>query len=123
MNLFLRLQSLSSVFPALFHGREIFTAYLLPFLWQSGDQHQVAEVVLQILTNIGAAAGSYSSQDNEDVSSSHCLSIPWWAADEEVIPRLVDRFVLKGNFIKFYYGNTLMLAADGFNDILIIFPN
>jgi hypothetical protein len=24
------------------------------------------------------------------------MSIPWWASDDDVIPRLVDRFVLKG---------------------------
>ncbi|CAG2104988.1 unnamed protein product [Medioppia subpectinata] len=86
--------SLSSVFPALFHGREIFTTYLLPFLWQSGDQHQVSELILQILTNIGASAGAEGGMDD-----SECVSIPWWAADD-VIPRLVDRFVLKASTSK-----------------------
>jgi hypothetical protein len=67
----------------------------LPFLWQSGDQHQVSEVILQILTNIGAAAGACDATaiiGNER----QCMSIPWWASDDDVIPRLVDRFVLKG---------------------------
>lgn len=87
----LTFQSLSSVFPTLFHGREIYSSYLLPFLWQSGDQHQVSELILQILTNIGAAAGS----DGSHIEEGQCVSIPWWASDD-VIPRLVDRFVLKG---------------------------
>lgn len=88
---------MSTVFPAIFHGREIFVDYLLPFLWQSCDNPQIGEIVLQILTNIGAAAGSYSFQGAGD--DNHTLSsVPWWAADEDVIPRLVDKFILKGIF-------------------------
>ena len=45
--------SLSTVFPAIFYGKEIFTNYLLPFLWS--EQQEIGEVVLQILTNIGAS--------------------------------------------------------------------
>jgi len=90
--------SLSSVFPAIFYGREIFTDFLLPFLWQSEDHPEVGEIVLQILTNIGASAGSYKIEtcSGESASSgvSSLSSIPWWAADEDIIPRIVEKFVL-----------------------------
>ncbi|RWS10891.1 hypothetical protein B4U79_10779 [Dinothrombium tinctorium] len=90
------IHSLSSVFPAIFYGREIFTDYLLPFLWHGSDNPQIGEIVLQILTNIGASAGSYPIQPmNSDERNNVLLSIPWWAADDDVIPRLIDKFILK----------------------------
>ncbi|KAH9410377.1 Sister chromatid cohesion protein PDS5 A [Tyrophagus putrescentiae] len=82
------IHTLSNVFPALFHGREIFNAYLLPFLWQCGTQHQIAETVLQILTNIGATAFSDSMEALENTT------VPWWAENEEFITRLVDKYIL-----------------------------
>ncbi|KAI1280333.1 Sister chromatid cohesion protein PDS5 -like protein B [Halotydeus destructor] len=84
--------ALSSVFPAIFHGREIFTSFLLPFLWQQTDNPHIAEIVLQILTNVGASAGSYQTTTNSDGT---VVSVPWWAADEDTIPRMIDRFILK----------------------------
>jgi sister-chromatid-cohesion protein PDS5 len=90
--------ALSSVFPAIFYGREIFTDYLLPFLWQSSDHPEIAEVVLQILTNIGCTAGTQSVVRSDGTSS--LTSIPWWATDEETIPRIIDRFVLKSTSTK-----------------------
>ncbi|RWS23881.1 hypothetical protein B4U80_05305, partial [Leptotrombidium deliense] len=93
------IHSLSSVFPAIFYGREIFSEYLLPFLWQGTDNPQIGEIVLQILSNIGATAGSYavSSLGGDETT---LLSVPWWAADEEVIPRLINKFVLKASSTK-----------------------
>ena len=86
--------ALSSVFPAIFYGREIFTDYLLPFLWQSTEHPEVGEIVLQILTNIGCSAGPQTVVRAD--GSSVLTSIPWWATDEtDIIPRIIDRFVLK----------------------------
>lgn len=81
--------ALSSVFPAIFYGREIFTDYLLPFLWQNSDNPQIAELVLQILTNIGAAGGAFTTAEEANAA------VPWWAADEDTIPRLIDKFIIK----------------------------
>lgn len=75
----------------MFHGREIFTDYLLPFLWQSGEQEQISEIVLQILTNVGGPLATYTGQE----TNGHC-ALPWWASDEDVVPRLVDKFIIKG---------------------------
>lgn len=91
------LQALSTVFPAIFHGRDIFTDYLLPFLWKSTDFPHIGEIVLQILTNVGGAQSSLrANQSNNGQSSTGLHSIPWWAADEEVVPNLIDMFILKG---------------------------
>ena len=91
--------SLSSVFPAIFYGKEIFTDYLLPFLWQSGDHPEVGEIVLQILTNIGSSAGSYklegSSGESASSGVSSLASVPWWASDEDIIPKIVEMFIEK----------------------------
>lgn len=91
------IHTLSNVFPALFHGREIFNAYLLPFLWQCGTQHQIAETVLQILTNIGATAFSDSMEALENTT------VPWWAENEEFITRLVDKYILNGTIAESIY--------------------
>lgn len=87
--------SLSSVFPAIFYGREIFTDFLLPFLWESNDNPVIAEIVLQILANIGPSANSFQTTNDD---SNQVGSLPWWAADEDTIPRLIDRFILKRKF-------------------------
>ncbi|KAF7494831.1 Sister chromatid cohesion protein PDS5 -like protein B [Sarcoptes scabiei] len=84
---------LSVVFPALFYGREIFNTYLLPFLWQCGDHPQIAELVMQILDNIGATAFS----DSETLENS---IIPWWAENEDFISRLIDKYILKASTTK-----------------------
>lgn len=86
------------MFPALFFGREIFTAYLLPFLWQCGDNYEIAEIVLQILTNIGSTAFSESD-------SAENTSIPWWASNEDFISRLIEKFILHGKKIVYYLLN------------------
>lgn len=88
---------LSSVFPALFHGREIFNN-LLPFLWQCGENHKVAELVLQILTNIGSTA----ALDTETVGNT---VIPWWA-ENDFVERLTEKFILSGK---------LMCCSHAFN--------
>lgn len=88
--------ALSSVFPAIFHGREIFTEYLLPFLWHDSDNPQIAEVVLQILANIGSSASSYHTTDSDN--DGNIVSVPWWAADEDTIPRLIEKFIIKRKF-------------------------
>lgn len=60
---------LSTVFPAIFYGKEIFTNYLLPFLWQT-EQPEIGEVVLQILTNIGASMNYEGTYNYEQFSLS-----------------------------------------------------
>lgn len=91
--------SLSSVFPAIFYGREIFLDYLLPFLWQGHENPEIGEIVLQILTNIGVTAGT-SKNDATQSGTSALTSIPWWAADEDVIPRIIENFILKPSSTK-----------------------
>jgi len=93
------IHSLSSVFPAIFYGREIFTQYLLPFLWESADHPEVAEVVLQILTNVGASVGAIKSASSTSTSAK-LKSIPWWAQDEDIIQRIIDKFILKASSTK-----------------------
>ena len=85
---------LSTVFPAIFYGKEIFTNYLLPFLWQT-EQPEIGEVVLQILTNIGASM-NYEGCNQE---SDHQVILPWWASGD-VIPKIIDRFILKASTSK-----------------------
>lgn len=84
--------SLSTVFPAIFHGREIFTEYLLPFLWQTTDNPEIGEIVLQILANIGSISGGALPEESK---SAYLTSVPWWAADEDVIPRIIEKFIVK----------------------------
>ena len=94
--------SLSSVFPAIFYGRKIYTDFLLPFLWHSADNPDIAEVVLQILTNIGGSCGaaaasqeSSGGSSDKNSTSSSLTSIPWWAsADEDTINRIIDKFII-----------------------------
>jgi len=83
---------LSTVFPAIFYGKEIFTNYLLPFLWQT-EHPEIGEVVLQILTNIGASM-NYEGCNQEAINT-----IPWWAGGD-VIPKIIDSFVLKASTSK-----------------------
>lgn len=83
-------QIISVVFPALFYGRDIYNSYLLPFLWHRDTHPEVAEIVLQILTNIGAT--SYS--DLEPLNTNTVL--PWWTESEDFVSRLIDNFILKG---------------------------
>lgn len=84
--------SLSTVFPAIFYGREIFIDYLLPFLWQTTDHPEIGEIVLQILSNIGSISGGGLPEEGKNAFLS---SVPWWAADEDVIPRIIDKFIVK----------------------------
>lgn len=83
---------LSTVFPAIFYGKEIFTNYLLPFLWQT-ENIEIGEVVLQILTNIGASM-NYEGCNQEAINV-----LPWWATGD-VIPKIIDRFILKASSSK-----------------------
>lgn len=83
---------LSTVFPAIFYGKEIFTNYLLPFLWQT-ENPEIGEVVLQILTNIGASM-NYEGCNQEAINV-----LPWWATGD-VIPKIIDRFILKASSSK-----------------------
>lgn len=107
------LQALSSVFPAIFFGREIFTDYLLPFLWKSVNNPVISEIVLQILTNVGGAQGSYQQNSaGSDQNSTILHSIPWWAADDEVIPNLIDKFILKGIILFIVCFNTNFLCRS-----------
>lgn len=94
--------SLSSVFPSIFYGREIFIDYLLPFLWQGNENAEVGEIVLQILTNIGVTAGTSKNDTTTTTTSgtSSLTSIPWWATDEDVIPRVIENFILKPSSTK-----------------------
>ena len=84
--------SLSTVFPAIFYGREIFTDYLLPFLWQTSDNPEIGEIVLQILANIGSISGGALP---DETKNAYLTSVPWWAADEDVIPRIIEKFIVK----------------------------
>lgn len=84
--------SLSTVFPAIFYGREIFIEYLLPFLWQTTDNPEIGEIVLQILANIGSTSGGALP---DETKNAYLSSVPWWAADEDVIPRIIDKFIVK----------------------------
>lgn len=95
--------ALSSVFPAIFYGKDIFSCYLLPFLWNS-DAPDVAELVLQICTNIGGAArqGQMAVDNSEadgDSAPPPVASMPWWATDD-VIGQITDRFILKASTTK-----------------------
>jgi len=83
---------LSTVFPAIFYGKEIFTNYLLPFLWQT-EQPEIGEVVLQILTNIGASM-NYEGCNQEAIGTT-----PWWSGGD-VIPKIIDSFILKASTSK-----------------------
>ena len=85
---------LSTVFPAIFYGKEIFTNYLLPFLWQT-EQPEIGEVVLQILTNIGASM-NYEGCSQEAINMN---ILPWWATGD-VIPKIIDNFILKASTSK-----------------------
>ncbi|XP_015792482.1 sister chromatid cohesion protein PDS5 homolog B [Tetranychus urticae] len=93
------IHALSSVFPAIFYGKEIFTNYLLPFLWKSSDNPQIGEIVLQILTNVGGVQGSISSSNNGE-QNSVLTATPWWATEDDFIATLVDKFVLKASSTK-----------------------
>lgn len=83
---------LSTVFPAIFYGKEIFTNYLLPFLWHT-EHPEIGEVVLQILTNIGASM-NYEGCNQEAINV-----LPWWAGGD-VIPKIIDSFILKASTSK-----------------------
>lgn len=87
------IEILSVVFPPLFCGRDIFNTYLLPFLWQCGGYPEVAEIVLEILTNIGSTAFSDSDTMENTI-------IPWWAENEDFVTRLIDKFILNASTTK-----------------------
>lgn len=80
--------SFAHVFPVLFHGKEPYNSYLLPFLWLEHSNHKVAELVLQILAAIGCRP--FSKPNRGDASS----SLPFWAQPPDVIPRLINSCIL-----------------------------
>src|SRR5690606_16943718 len=70
-----------------------FSYYLLPFLWNSGNP-EISELVLQILTNIG------NSMNYEGCNQEMITSIPWWASEDDAIPKIIDKFILKATTTK-----------------------
>lgn len=79
--------SFANVFPKLFHGKEPYNSYLLPFLWLEHSNYKVAELVLQILTAIG----------NRPFSSVKNDSLPFWAQPSDVIPRIINNCILNAS--------------------------
>lgn len=88
--------SLSIVFPALFHSREPYNSYLLPFLWLGHSNHKIAELVLQILASIGNRPGPDSKREVTKTKGTYS-SVPWWASSPEVIPRIINNFILEAS--------------------------
>lgn len=80
--------SFAGVFPTLFHGREPYNSYLLPFLWLEHSNHKIAELVLQILAAIGSR--TFSKPSRSDSTS----SLPFWAQPPDVIPRIISSCIL-----------------------------
>lgn len=80
--------SFANVFPTLFHGREPYNSYLLPFLWLEHSNHKIAELVLQILAAVGSKPFSKPSRNDSP------NSLPFWAQPEDVIPRIIDSCIL-----------------------------
>jgi len=80
--------SFANVFPTLFHGKEPYNSYLLPFLWLEHSNHKIAELVLQILAAIG---GRPFSKPNRNSTAN---SLPFWAQPPDVIPRIIDSCIL-----------------------------
>lgn len=78
--------SLANVFPTLFHGKEPYNSYLLPFLWLEHSNSKIAELVLQILASIGTKP--FSKPGPRD------LSLPFWAQPSDVIPRIIESCIL-----------------------------
>lgn len=78
--------SFANVFPTLFHGKEPYNSYLLPFLWLEHSNQKIAELVLQILTSIGTRPFSKPGRDES--------SLPFWAQPSDVIPRIIDSCIL-----------------------------
>ncbi|KAG9509341.1 Sister chromatid cohesion protein PDS5-like B [Fragariocoptes setiger] len=89
--------SLSNVFPALFYGREPYNSYLLPFLWLGHANHQISELVLQILASIGTKVGLDPDKRVPTRTDGAYNSVPWWAATPETIPRLISNFILEAS--------------------------
>lgn len=82
--------SFANVFPTLFHGKEPYNSYLLPFLWLEHTNHRVAEIVLQILAAIGNRPFSRPTRGK-------LSSLPFWAQPTDVIPRIIDSCILKAS--------------------------
>lgn len=82
--------SFANVFPTLFHGKEPYNSYLLPFLWLEHSNHKVGESVLQILAAIGNRP--FSKPNRNETSS-----LPFWAQPSDVIPRIIDSCILKAS--------------------------
>lgn len=80
--------SFANVFPTLFHGKEPYNSYLLPFLWLEHSNNKIAELVLQILAAIGNRP--FSKPSRTDSSS----SLPFWAQPADVIPRIINSCIL-----------------------------
>lgn len=80
--------SFANVFSTLFHGKEPYNSYLLPFLWLENSNHKIAELVLQILAAIGTRP--FSKPDRNDASS----SLPFWEQPPDVIPRIINSCIL-----------------------------
>lgn len=80
--------SFANVFPTLFHGKEPYNSYLLPFLWLENSNHKIAEIVLQILAAIGNRPFSKPSR-NDSVTS-----LPFWAQPSDVVPRIINNCIL-----------------------------
>lgn len=81
--------SFANVFPTLFHGKEIYNTYLLPFLWH--ENHAISQLVLQILAAIGSRP--FSKPDRVDASN----SLPFWAQPPEILPQIIDTCILKAS--------------------------
>jgi len=80
--------SFANVFPTLFHGKEPYNSYLLPFLWLEHSNHKVAELVLQILAAIGNRPFPKPQTDS---------TLPFWAQPSDVIPRIIDNCILNAS--------------------------
>lgn len=83
--------SFATVFPTLFHGKEPYNSYLLPFLWLEHSNHKVGETVLQILAAIGNRPFPKSPRGESQ------SSLPFWAQPSDVIPRIIDSCILKAS--------------------------
>lgn len=83
--------NLAYAFPALFCDKELYTKFLLPFLWYDDADANVAEAVLQILTVVGRG----SRDDNSDSEESN--DMPLWAEDSDVIPKIIETCVEKAS--------------------------
>lgn len=79
--------SFAHVFPTLFHGKDPYNSYLLPFLWLEQSNPRIAELALQILASIGSRPFSKNRSDSSS-------SLPFWARPSDVIPRIISTCIL-----------------------------